>query len=198
MKRYILIDFENTQKIDFELLDVTDTRIVIFVGRSQNKIPFSLVEKAQTMGDHIQWLKIAGDGKNNLDFHLAFELGRLCEKLPRDVTFIILSKDSGYDSVIKYARETGIRAQRIANIAELSDSKKQLPSSQFTGVIAANLNKISPQKRPRTRSTLKKHIESLLREKAGGNEIEQIIEEMFIKGMVTEANNRLKYSLPLS
>jgi hypothetical protein len=195
MKRYILIDFENTQKIDFDLIEMTHTKIVIFVGRSQNKIPFSLVEKAQDKGDRIQWLKIAGDGKNNLDFHIAFELGRLSEKLARDITFIILSKDSGYDSVIKYARESGINAQRIANIAELADSKNQLPSSQFTEGIVTNLKKISSQKRPRTRSTLKKHIESLLREKASAGEIEQIIEEMFIKGMVTEANNRLKYNL---
>jgi hypothetical protein len=197
MKRYILIDFENTQKIDFDLIDMAHTKIIIFVGRSQNKIPFPLVEKAQALGDRIQWLKIAGDGKNNLDFHIAFELGRLSEKLPNEVTFIILSKDSGYDSVLKYAKEKGMRAERIANIAELADSKKQLPSSQFTAVIVANLKKISSQKRPRTRSTLKKHIESLLREKAGGNEIEQIIEEMFIKGLVTEANNRLKYNLAL-
>jgi len=195
MKRYILIDFENTQKIDFDLIDITHTKIVIFVGRSQNKIPFALVEKAQDKGDRIQWLKIAGDGKNNLDFHIAFELGRLSEKLAQDITFIILSKDSGYDSVIKYARESGINAQRIANIAELADSKNQLPSSQFTEVIVANLKKISSQKRPRTRGTLKKHIESLLREKVAGGEIEQIIEEMFIKGMVTEASNRLKYNL---
>lgn len=197
MKRYILIDFENMQKIDFDLIDMDETEIIIFVGRSQNKIPFPLVEKAQLLGNRIQWLKIAGDGKNNLDFHIAFELGRLSEKLPRDVTFIILSKDSGYDSLLKFAKENGMRAQRIANIAELADSKKQPPSSKFTGMIAANLKKISTQKRPRTRGTLKKHIESLLRDKAGSNEIEQVIEEMFIKSLVTEANNRLKYNLTL-
>ncbi len=195
MKRVILVDFENIQKLDFEHIDTTDTDILIFVGRSQSKIPFQLVEKAQTLGEHLRWLKIAGDGKNNLDFHLAYELGRLCEHYKNDVELIILSKDSGYDSLIKYINESGGHASRIANAAELADSTKQLPTSNFTSNIVANLIKINNQKRPRTRTTLKKHIESLLRDKVSSNEIDSIIEEMFIKGLLTLANNRLKYNI---
>ena len=195
MKRVILVDFENIQKLEFEHIDTTDTDILIFVGRSQSKIPFQLVEKAQTLGEHLRWLKIAGDGKNNLDFHLAFELGRLCEQYKNDVELIILSKDSGYDSLIKYINDLKGHVSRIANAAELADSTKQLPTSNFTSNIVANLTKINNQKRPRTRTTLKKHIESLLRDKASSNEIDSIIEEMFIKGLMTLTNNRLKYNI---
>jgi hypothetical protein len=195
MKRVILVDFENIQKLDFEHIDTTDTDILIFVGRSQSKIPFQLVEKAQTFGEHLRWLKIAGDGKNNLDFHLAFELGRLCEQYKNDVELIILSKDSGYDSLIKYINDVKGHASRIANAAELADSTKQLPTSNFTGNIVANLMKINNPKRPRTRITLKKHIESLLREKVSSGEIDLIIEEMFVKGLLTLTNNRLKYNI---
>ena len=197
-KRIILVDFENIQKFDFDNIDTTNTNIAIFVGKSQNKIPFSLVEKAQSFGDRLIWVKIAGDGKNNLDFHLAFELGRLCERMDKDVELIILSKDSGYDSLIRYVNELGIKTRRIANPAELSDSKKQLPSSNFTKYIVNNLNKIDGQKRPRTLRTLKKHIESLLREKAGPAEIDAILEEMFISGLLSEINNRLKYTFDTS
>ncbi len=197
-KRIILVDFENIQKFDFDNIDTTNTNIAIFVGKSQNKIPFSLVEKAQSFGDRLIWVKIAGDGKNNLDFHLAFELGRLCERMDKDVELIILSKDSGYDSLIRYVNEIGIKTRRIANPAELSDSKKQLPSSNFTKYIVNNLNKIDGQKRPRTLRTLKKHIESLLREKAGPSEIDAILEEMFISGLLSEINNRLKYTFDTS
>lgn len=195
MKRVILVDFENIQKLEFEYIDTTNTDILIFVGRSQTKIPFQLVEKAQTLGDHLKWLKIAGDGKNNLDFHLAFELGRLCEEKKKEVELVVLSKDSGYDSLIKYINEMGIHTKRIANAAELADSKKNLPTSDFTCNIVANLTKIDNQKRPRTRATLKKHIESLLRDKANSGEIDMIIEEMFIKGLLVLNNNRLKYNL---
>jgi hypothetical protein len=195
MKRIILVDFENIQKLDFENIDTTNTEMLIFVGRSQSKIPFQLVEKAQTFGERLRWLKIAGDGKNNLDFHLAFELGRLCEQYKNDVELIILSKDSGYDSLIKYINDLRGHASRIANPAELADSTKQLPTSNFTGNIVANLRKINIQKLPRTRTKLKKHIESLLRDKANSNEIDLIIEEMFIKGLLTLTGNRLKYNM---
>ncbi len=194
MKRIILVDFENIQKLEFEHIDTTNTELLIFVGRSQNKIPFQLVEKAQLFGNKLKWIKIAGDGKNNLDFHLAFELGRLCETIEKDVELIVLSKDSGYDSLIKYINESGIKTGRIANPAELADSTKQLPSSNFTDNIVANLRKINNQKRPRTRTTLKKHVESLLRDKVNSAEIDLIVEEMFIKGLLTLTNNRLKYN----
>jgi len=195
MKRVILVDFENIQKLEFEHIDTTDTDILIFVGRSQSKIPFQLVEKAQTFGERLRWLKIAGDGKNNLDFHLAFELGRLCEQYKNDVELIILSKDSGYDSLIKYINDLRGHASRIANAAELADSTKQLPTSNFTSNIIGNLTKINNQKRPRTRITLKKHIESLLRDKVSSNEIDLIIEEMFVRSLLTLTNNRLKYNI---
>ncbi len=193
-KRIILVDFENIQKFDFEHIDTTNTNVAIFVGKSQNKIPFTLVERAQAFGERLVWVKIAGDGKNNLDFHLAFEMGRLCERVEHEIEIIVLSKDSGYDSLIRYVNELGIKTRRIANPAELSDSTRPLPSSNFTNYIVNNLNKIDSQKRPRTRRTLKKHIESLLREKAGTNEIDAILEEMFIKGLLSEINNRLKYT----
>lgn len=195
MKRVILVDFENIQKLDLENIDTTNTDILIFVGRSQSKIPFQLVEKAQTLGEHLKWLKIAGDGKNNLDFHLAFELGRLVEQYRSEVELIVLSKDSGYDSLIKYINDFKGHASRIANAAELSDSAKQLPTSNYTNNIVANLIKINNQKRPRTRATLKKHIVSLLRDRVTPGEIEAIVEEMFIKGLMTLANSRLKYNI---
>jgi hypothetical protein len=195
MKRIILIDFENIQKLDFDLIDTAATEILVFVGRSQNKIPFSIVEKAQTLGERIRWIKIAGDGKNNLDFHIAFELGKLAEKAGKEATLVILSKDSGYDALIGYMESTGLHIQRIANLAELADSRKQLPSSKFTDYIVANLTKIDAQKRPRTRSTLKKHAESLLRERANAAELDLVIEEMFVRGLLTQTGNRLKYAL---
>ncbi|HNQ63229.1 MAG TPA: PIN domain-containing protein [Syntrophorhabdaceae bacterium] len=193
MQRILLIDFENVQKLDLELINLDDTEIAIFVGKSQNRIPFTVVEKTQALGERVRWLKIAGDGKNNLDFHIAFELGRLCERFKKDIELIILSMDSGYDALMKYINDFGIPIKRISNLAELADSKEDLPTSKFTGLVVSNLKKIDNQKRPRTSGTLKKHIESLLRDKANTNEIDLIIEEMFIKGLLTQTGNRLKY-----
>ncbi len=195
MKRFILIDFENTQKVDIDLINTEDTEVTVFIGKSQNRIPFTLVQRLQSLGERVRWLKIAGDGKNNLDFHIAYELGRLREKYQRDLSLVVLSKDNGYDSLIRYIAESGIPARRIANLAELSDNNRKLPTSKFTNGIVANLKKIDSQKRPRAKGTLKKHIESLLRDKASASELEEILEEMFINGTISESNNRLRYKL---
>lgn len=57
-KRIILVDFENIQRLDFDNIDISATNIAIFVGKSQNKIPFPLVEKAQSLGDRLVWIKL--------------------------------------------------------------------------------------------------------------------------------------------
>jgi hypothetical protein len=195
MKRIILIDFENTQQIDFDLVDTTDTGIMIFVGRSQSRIPFDLVEKAQTLGERLRWLKISGDGKNNLDFHIAFELGRLCAGADRGAELIVLSRDNGYDSLIDYIKSTGVQARRIANLAEVPGGQQRLPSSPHTAAIVANLRKIGVPQRPRSRGTLRKHIESLLRDKATEEDLDLVVEEMFIAGLIAQSGSRLKYNL---
>lgn len=195
MKRIILIDYENTQQIDFDMIDAADTEILIFVGRSQSKIPFSLVEKAQSLGERIRWLKIAGDGKNNLDFHIAFELGKLCSVAAQGTELIVLSRDNGYDSLIGYIKLSGVPARRIANLAEITGSPQRLPSSPHTDAIVANLRKISVSQRPRSKGTLRKHIESLLRDKAKESDLDLVIEEMFIAGLIAQSGSRLKYNL---
>ena len=52
-KRILLVDFENIQRLDFDNIDTSNTNMAIFVGKSQNKIPFSLVEKAQSFGERL-------------------------------------------------------------------------------------------------------------------------------------------------
>jgi hypothetical protein len=195
-KRVILIDYENMQQIDLDLIDPANSEILIFVGKSQNKIPFTVVEKAQSLGERLRWLKVAGDGKNNLDFHIAYELGRWSEKAKSEAAeLIVLSRDAGYDSLIQYIKTTGVKAKRITNIAGIANSQKPLPSSPHTASIVANLKKINASQRPRARGSLKKHVESLLRDKASAKDIELVMEEMFNRGLIAQSGSRLRYTL---
>lgn len=195
MKTVLLIDFENIQDIALDSIDTASTEVRIFVGRSQNRVPFEIVTAAQKLGKALTWIKIAGDGKNNLDFHIAFELGRLTSLADRNSEFVVLSKDTGYDSVLDYARSTGIKCRRIKNLAELSNVARKLPSSPFAAEVLSNLQKIDPKKRPRTRESLRKHLESAFKGKIGREEIQTAIEVLFLEGKLAEENRRLKYSL---
>ena len=76
MKRWkkLLIDFENIQNINLEQIEKADYRIYVFIGESQNKIPFDLVKSAQKLGSKLEWIKNDGNESNALDFHVAYYL----------------------------------------------------------------------------------------------------------------------------
>ena len=195
MKTVLIVDYENVQKIDVNLMDKRNTEIHLFVGAEQNRIPFPLVEKAQSFGPGLVWEKVAGKGRNNLDFHIAYRLGELNRLNDSTVDFVILSKDTGYDALIRFINQAGRKCRRIKNIAEISQKGGHLPESKLTSSVIENLKKIDAKKRPRSRATLRKHIESLLKDRARANEIEEIVEELFVKEWLAEANSRLRYSI---
>jgi hypothetical protein len=83
-------------------------KVLVFVGASQAKIPFELAAAMQRLGDDAQYVKIGGNGKNALDFHLAFYVGELVAKDP-EAYFHILSKDTGFDPLIKRLKTRKVR-----------------------------------------------------------------------------------------
>lgn len=99
---FLLVDFENVRDVKLSRLP-DGWRVKIFIGRTQNSIPFPIASEAQQLGGRLKWIKIEGDGRNNLDFHIAFHLGLLAERHP-DSEFVILSRDKGFDSLLNTSR----------------------------------------------------------------------------------------------
>jgi PIN domain len=96
----LLVDFENVQQVDLSRVEAT-ARVVIFHGASQKNVPIELVSATQSLGKRIEWVKIEGNGKNALDFHIACYLGRMLEKNPGS-NCVVLSKDKGFDPLLNY------------------------------------------------------------------------------------------------
>ena len=92
-KKLLLVDYENVHKIDLSVLDETYSAI-IFVGAKQN--PPKAAKKPATAHrfSRVDFQKIEGSGKNALDFHIAFQLGRTIETAPVTECFV-LSRDKG-------------------------------------------------------------------------------------------------------
>ena len=118
MSHYLFIDFENTQKVKLEEGGGAFDKIIIFVGRSQNKLDFELVQRLQSLGSKVEWVKIGGEGKNNLDFHLSYMLGRLDSETPKSIGFTVLSRDKGYDALLRYISENGRESRRVDNLGK--------------------------------------------------------------------------------
>lgn len=78
MKRLILVDYENIGKIDLSLLDIS-YRAIIFVGAMQQLPKAARRDSTAHRFSRVDFQKIEGVGKNALDFHIAFHLGRTFE-----------------------------------------------------------------------------------------------------------------------
>lgn len=116
-KKLLLVDLENKHKVDLSPLDER-FRAIIFVGANQN--PPKAAKKPATAHrfSRVDFLKISGTGKNALDFHIAFELGRTFETAP-DTECFVLSGDKGFDPLLNHLNSNGMRCKRVESIAEL-------------------------------------------------------------------------------
>ena len=187
---FLLIDFENVRNIALGSLP-TDWHVLIFVGKSQHSIPFEIIRDAQQLGNRLEWIKIEGDGRNNLDFHLAFHLGRLSNLSP-NAEFLVLSGDKGFDPLIKHVVGRGLKCERIERL-------DQIPSTPAGGDPHFDkafklLSGIAKNARPRKRKTLVAQIASFFQKKEKAEEIERIVDLLVAKKLVTEASNTLIYN----
>jgi len=188
---FLLVDFENVKDVDLALLPPT-CHVRIFVGKLQNNIPFTLTEKAHGFGDRLKWVKIAGDGRNNLDFHLAYHLGRLACEFP-DAEFVILSKDKDFDSLITHLGQQSVACGRIGSMGELKEPNSEMDDPHFKR-ISELLSKIERKSRPRKRKTLMQHISAHFQKKLPPKEVQRIMDVFFAKRLISETNNVLTYA----
>jgi len=114
-----LIDYENTGVkglVGIEQLKEDDL-IIIFYGPKTGAVPFDEHVKICQAASQVKYIKTTKTAKNYLDFQLTTYLGYLVGQT--DVKeYYVISKDSGYDSVIDFWKKWGIRIVRKENIAE--------------------------------------------------------------------------------
>ena len=117
---YVLVDFENVQPDSLAALATGQFRVKVFVGASQAKgrISFELVHSMQALGANAEYVKIARTGKNAVDMHIAYYVGRLLEKEPGAVVHIV-SRDTDFDPLIEYLHAKGSACKRVKSIAEI-------------------------------------------------------------------------------
>src|SRR5512143_1542210 len=174
--RLLLVDFENVQQVELAKLD-DSYRVIIFVGADQKSVPFDLVTRAQQLGSRVEWQKITGNGSNALDFFIAFQLGRVFDKAPRPEC-IVLSRDKGFDPLIRFLNASGMKSRRIGNLAELhhkAQAAAPSPEDPKLRRVVEVLGKVDKRARPRKRKTLSQHISAMFQKKIQQQEVDRII-----------------------
>jgi hypothetical protein len=192
---YIFIDYENVHPISFDLPKDYPFKVLLFVGANQTKIPIELVTSMQLLGNNAEYVRIEGNGKNALDFHVAFYLGGLFEKDPTGY-FHIISKDSGFDVLIKHLRDKRVLIQRYSQVGEIpvlkiSNSKTFDEKIQ---VIEDYLIKRGNAK-PRKIETLSNTINSLFMRALTKEELGTLISNLAQKKFIIIEEKKVHYKL---
>jgi hypothetical protein len=190
-RNLLLIDFENIQKVDLTLLNES-FQVMIFVGASQKSVPIELVTEAQKLGSRAEWHRVDAHGSNALDFFIACELGRAVERASK-LHCIILSKDKGFDPLLRHLNKSGLSCKRINSLLELDPNKGTSSENANYKRTLEVLQKSDKKSRPRKRKTLSQHISSIFQKKISQPEIDSIIDVLFANKLISEANGAITY-----
>lgn len=193
---YVLIDYENVHPKNLELLLEHPFKVYVFVGENQAKIPFDLADSMQLLGKNAKYIKIAGSGQNALDFHIAYYIGKLAAAEP-DAYFHIISKDKGFDPLIRHLKERKVRVQREKDLGEipLLQLPRKASLDEKISAIVKNLGGRG-QSRPRKVKTLQNAINSLFATKLNQQELNELVDEMKKRKLIVVRQNNVSYKLP--
>ena len=218
---YILIDFENVQPAKMGALDASAFKIMIFHGAKQ-KMTFGLAKTLQPMGTDADYVEIESSGRNALDMHIAYYIGRLAAMEP-GASFHIVSKDKDYDPLIAHLAKQKIAVHRWTSASDIPHARqtsakpapqptaksapkpaakappraappRQAPSARADKVVA-NLEKRA-RARPSTLLALTSTIKSLFRgTPVTDAEVEEILAELKRRGAIALSDGKVSYRL---
>jgi hypothetical protein len=191
---YVLIDYENVQPKDVALLNGHPFKVYVFIGANQTKVPLDLVKTLQPMGENANYILISGNGKNALDFHIAFYLGDLACKDPEGF-FHVISRDTGFDPLLVHLKERGIHAQRSSDLCEIPILVFIAPKTVDERVEAVIKNLESRgSSRPRKTKTLASTIHALFMKKLQQGEVEALIAALVKRRSIVLKNGAVSYT----
>jgi len=195
---YILIDYENVQPKNLALLNGHTVRVIVFVGANQAKVPLELAAALQILGSNAEYVKIRGNGPNALDFHIAFYIGQLSEREP-NACFHIISKDTGFDPLVRHLRDRNIFTKRVRDLSDISFLRIANATSSEEK-IAAIVKSLSARghARPRKLKTLLNTINALFMKTLENAELMSLIEQLRQRQYVVIENEQVSYQPPIS
>jgi hypothetical protein len=208
----LLVDYENIGKLDLGAIPA-GVRVPFFFGASQRSVPTEFLKAALKLGERFVPIDIEGQGKNALDFHIAFYLGEYLARSP-ETPCVILSKDKGFDPLIKHLVRRGFAVRRANAIAEALGSRA-LPAAAPRGAGAARpaaarvaahrdggallaearqlVAATQKIRRPRKRKGLIAVLHSHFSKRVPESELQGLVDKLIARGELSESNGAITY-----
>lgn len=148
----------------------------------------------QSFCENAQYIKISGNGTNALDFHLAYYLGILSTEDPEGY-YHIISKDKGFDPLVKHLRKKNIRIQRHNDLAEIP-LLRIASTTNIDEKIDAVVKNLAGRgsSRPRKVKTLSNTINTLLSEKLNEKDMKSFIAKLKDKKYINIDGDKVSYN----
>jgi hypothetical protein len=165
------------------------------LGASQSRVPLELARALQVFGPDAEYVQIEGTGRNALDFHIAYYIGRLSVECA-DAFFHVISKDTGFDPLIKHLRAQNIFCLRSVTIADLPILKVIEPP--VGDKVDTVIEKLISQKasKPRTLKTLGSTIKAHFANQLDSDEIQVLVGKLTQRGFIRVSEGKVTYQLP--
>lgn len=154
--KYAFIDYENLHSLDGLNL-VEYERIFLFVGATNKCI--NLTEKFSDE-IHITLITVKEIGKNNVDFHIAYYLGKLDTIVDKRIEFYILSNDQGYNGICQFISQQNNKrvCLRIENNKPEEQTVENIPEPQKIDKVTQAVNEYIAY----IKQTTKRHLPAKL------------------------------------
>jgi hypothetical protein len=212
-----LIDFENVQPHNLTQLQNRAFKVMVFVGDKQAKIAFDLAVAIQTLGERAEYIKIEGNGLNALDFHIAFYIGQLAAQ-NKQSHFHIISKDTGFDPLIRHLKSKNIAAERREDLTTLAAvptpqhihsatlkassapqaSQQHLKPEPIANPVAAAIKFLqnTGNPRPKTVKSLMNLLDTRLQKKFDQNGLNILVKDLIARNVVVVDGDKVSYPQP--
>lgn len=213
---YILIDYENVQAKSLTLLKSEQFQVRVFLGPGNTKLPVELVLAMHELGARADYVMLETSGTNALDFHIAYYLGVLAAN---DSTgyFHIISKDTGFDPLIKHMKARKISVIRSISIEQIpcltplpingksakdnaaaidqNNSSAKISIDESIKIIVEDLIKRKTSK-PSTPKTLMSTIHAKCGKATLTADIEAVYKGLMSRGYIKVDGAKITYHLP--
>ena len=184
---FVFVDYENVHEVEPSLIGHKSVYLTLLIGANQSKMSTALVERLMEHAASVHLVRLNFSGKNALDFALAFYLGKAANANPA-AKFHIVSKDTGFEPLIKHLRSLHIQIHRHDDYTSLpflgvSAPPVTVPKDGMDSVVAW-LQKHT-NNRPKRKKTLASLLATICKKDAPEADIEELIKRLCEAGKIS-------------
>jgi len=184
---WVLVDYENIQAIDWDLLAGSTAQVVLFCGVNQKTVPIEVLSKGLKLKQKLILEESAGNGKNALDYQMAFYAGRIAESCPNAYLHFV-TRDTGFNALVNLIKkQTALSADRVEAIANLKFLNpvnfEEMTLAQRADLAASRLQKMR-NARPKKKKTLLATLSAFFGKQLSEPHVEAVFQELVKRGKV--------------